>query len=105
MHIPAILGAVGAAAALAFFASSAEAAQPPRVNPGDCAALAAAHGPSRVWQTTFYGDHRDLWDNIDHYSAAPCFASEEQCKAWLYWAQSDWPDRNNTTFCRRGIRY
>lgn len=83
----------------------AAAAQPPRVAAGDCGYLAAQLGPGKVWQTNFRGArpspfdlrHRDYWP----YSASPCFASLSACKAWLYWAQSDYPYQNSFTPCRR----
>ncbi len=87
------------------FGLPAEAAQPPRVHAYACGPLVASRGPSRVWQTWFTGVKRDLWDNHRRYTAAPCFASLSACKAWLYWAQSDWPDRNTFRPCRRGLHY
>jgi hypothetical protein len=83
----------------------AHAAQPPRVEGGDCNYLAAQFGPSKVWRTDFRGSrpspfdlrHQDYWP----YSASPCFKSQAACKAWLYWAQSDYPYQNNFTPCRR----
>ena len=105
MRLLAGLGGATAAAILMLTVGQAEAAQHPRVPPGDCQALVAARGPHNVWQVSFYGERKDLWDNISDYSASPCFASLANCKAWLYWAMSDWPDRNNSTLCRRGVGY
>jgi hypothetical protein len=76
-------------------------AAPPRVEGYSCKALAASIGPGKVWRTNFRGEKRDIWDNYWPYSASPCFPSEKICKAWLYWAQSDYPDRNTFTPCRR----
>ena len=58
-------------AALAMLAGSAAAplpalaAQPPRIVAQDCRALALSTSPSKIWQTSFYGERRDLWDNRD----------------------------------------
>ena len=76
-------------------------AAPPRLQGYDCSALAASLGPGKVWRTSFRGEQRDLWDHFWPYSASPCFASEKACKAWLYWAQSDYPHQNSFTPCRR----
>jgi hypothetical protein len=85
-------------------APGAEAAQPPRVQAYSCSYLVATRA-SHIWQTWFTGARRDLWDHYDTYTAAPCFTGEASCKAWLYWAQSDWPDRNTFRPCRRGLVY
>ena len=82
-------------------AERAEAAPPPRVAAGNCSLLAAQYGPAKVWKTNFRGQKRDLWDHFWPYSASPCFTSAAACKAWLYWAQSDYPHQNSFTPCRR----
>jgi hypothetical protein len=105
MRIVAGLCGLAALGLVAVLASEAEAAQPPRVQAYECSALAATHGTRGIWQTWFYGDRRDLFDYVTDYRASPCFTSLAACKAWLYWAQSDWPDHNNSGPCRRGIGY
>jgi len=84
-------------------ATTAPGAPYPRVAAGDCGALAAKLGSSKVWRTWFSGAQRDLFDQWTDYSAAPCFATLASCTAWLYWAQTDWPDNKNVVRCRRGI--
>jgi hypothetical protein len=80
--------------------STAAYAQPPRVEGQNCSALIAKIGPAKTWRTTFWGQRRNTFDRYDDYSATYCFTSEKQCKAWLYWIQTDWPHRNNFVPCR-----
>ncbi len=83
-------------------ASPAAAATPPRVEGYSCNAMVASLGPSKVWRTNFRGNKRDLNTGLFWpYSATVCFTSHANCKAWLYWAQSDWPDQNTFVPCRR----
>ena len=90
-------------------AGPAEAA-PPRVQAYSCGALSAEIGPSKVWWTRFEGYHPSPFDFFrnhprkDRYAAAPCFKTQSACKAWLYWAQTDWPDMNSHIPCRKGLR-
>jgi hypothetical protein len=100
MRLSAIVLATTAIGAACLPVVPAEAA-PPRVQGQSCSALAAAIGPGKTWRTSFRGEKRDPFDNFWPYSASPCFASREACRAWLYWAQSDYPDRNTFTPCRR----
>jgi hypothetical protein len=81
---------VAALVALPAAASPAEAAQPPRVQAFQCGALAAQVGPANLWQTSFMGWRYDVFGDREDIFAAPCFPSEADCTAWLYWAQSDW---------------
>jgi hypothetical protein len=92
-----------AAVVIATLGTAAERAKaaPPRVAAGNCSFLAAKYGPAKVWKTNFRGQQRDLWDHFWPYSASPCFTSVAACKAWLYWAQSDYPHQNSFTPCRR----
>ena len=76
-------------------------AAPPRVEGYSCSALTASVGPGKVWRTSFRGEKRDMFDFYLPYSASPCFTSQQTCKAWLYWAQSDYPHRNTFTPCKR----
>jgi hypothetical protein len=80
----------------------AAAATPPRVEGYSCPAMLGSLAPSKVWRTSFRGNKRDLNTGIFWpYSATACFTSQKDCKAWLYWAQSDWPDQNTFVPCRR----
>lgn len=103
------------AAALAMAALSVTAApaqqrlydgQPARVEGGNCNQLAAQLGPARVWQTVFSARGKDTFDQPIDYFAKPCFASEADCRAWLYWARSDWdPYYIAPPPCRTGLPY
>ena len=82
--------------------SPAAATTPPRVEGYSCSAMLSSLPPSKVWRTSFRGHKRDLntgffWPH----AATACFTSQKDCKAWLYWEQSDWPDQNTFTPCRR----
>ena len=92
--------AAASLATAAIFAGPAAEAAPPRVQAHQCAALTATLGPGKTWRTNFTGQRRSDFDTYEDYSASPCFPSERECKAWLYWAQTDWPHRNNFTPCR-----
>lgn len=86
------LGAAFIAAASILSAATipVDAANPPRVQGQSCSKLKAAIGKSNVWSTSFVGQRKGPFDRIESYQAAPCFRSQADCKAWLYWAQSDW---------------
>jgi hypothetical protein len=80
-------------------------AAPPRVAAYDCGALAAQKGPGNVWQTWFSGRRDELFGPDSFYTAAPCFTTQANCKAWLYWAQSDWQKYSTFRPCRKGLSY
>ncbi len=82
----------------------AEAANPPRVNPQSCSRLKADMGAKNVWQTSFVGQRQGPFDQLESYHAAPCFRTQADCKAWLYWAQTDWDRYQYFTPCKKGIR-
>ena len=98
-------GFLGLAALAALAMPHAANAAPPRVAAYSCGALAAQVGPRNVWQTWFRGMHHELFGPPSRYYAAPCFRTEAACRAWLYWAQTDWPLQNTFRPCRRGIGY
>ncbi len=76
------------------------AAQPPRVPALNCGALAAQSG--KVWQTTFWGWRVDDFGFRQEFMASPCFTTEANCKAWLYWARSDFdPNYVPPKLCHR----
>jgi hypothetical protein len=85
-------------------AAPAEAA-PPRVEALDCGALAAQKGPANLWQTWFHGERETLFDRREFTTAAPCFTTQANCKAWLYWAQTDWQKYSTFRPCRKGLSY
>ena len=82
----------------------ADAANPPRVQPQNCNRLKAEIGARNVWQTSFVGQRQGFFDQIESYHAAPCFRTQEACKAWLYWAQTDWDRYQYFNPCKKGIR-
>jgi len=63
------------------------AAQPARVQGLDCGVLAAQG--KKIWQTSFWGWKIDEFGFRQELNASPCFTSEANCKAWLYWARAD----------------
>ena len=95
-------GALAAALAAGSWSAPVEAAQPPRVKPMKCSSAAASVGAANVWRTFFRGEKEGLFDDVWHYQLAPCFTSQANCKAWLYWAMSDWPKRQWFKPCYRG---
>ena len=82
-----LAGFLGLAALLMLSAPHAAQAAPPRVPAYSCDTLASTIGPR---ETTI---------------ASPCFRTETACKAWLYWAQTDWPLVNTFRPCRKGLGY
>lgn len=95
-----VLGALACAAVpLLSFATSTAQAQPARVPGLDCRSVA---GQSNVWQTTFWGWKVDDFGFRQEFMASPCFTSEANCKAWLYWARSDFdPNYVPPKLCHR----
>jgi len=79
----------------------------PAVQPGDCGALAAKLGPSKVWQASFEMNFRgDNFDPPEYVNTQPCFASYKDCFNWLYNEQSNYPSQDqNVGFCKRGMPY
>ena len=82
----------------------AEAANPPRVNPESCSRLKSQIGAKNVWQTSFVGQRQGPFDQMESTHSAPCFRTQEACKAWLYWAQTDWDRYQYFTPCKKGVR-
>lgn len=93
-----------AASAIGPMAIPAEAANPPRVPGLSCSKLKAEMGRANVWQTSFVGQRYGPFDQLESYNAAPCFRNQADCKAWLYWAQTDWDRYQYFTPCKKGIR-
>jgi hypothetical protein len=81
-----------------------EAANPPRVKAENCNRLKAQIGAGNVWQTSFVGQRQGPFDQLENYHAAPCFRTQDACKAWLYWAQTDWDRYQYFNPCKKGIR-
>ena len=101
---PLLAVALGAALTLASAAApTPAAAAPPRVNALNCKTLAKSMAKSSIWSTSFYGQRTDFWNHREFASFAPCFRSQQDCKAWLYWAQTDWSDYNRWKPCHTGL--
>jgi hypothetical protein len=103
--MPKALGAMLLTTAALLLVNDVHAASPPRVSGQNCQWLAAEIGATNVWQTTFWGWRYDVFDEREDINVAPCFASEADCKAWLYWAQSDWKHSfYQWPPCQKGVR-
>ncbi len=100
-----LAGFLGLAALLMLSAPHAAQAAPPRVTAYSCSDLAATVGPGNVWQTWFRGSRKPLFGPRETTVASPCFRTQAACKAWLYWAQTDWPLVNTFRVCRKGLGY
>ncbi len=99
-----IAGLIAASAILSGTVPGADAANPPRVNGENCRALISAIGRKNVWSTSFFGQRIGPFDRLESYHATPCFRSEKDCKAWLYWAQTDWDRYQYFNPCKKGVR-
>ena len=98
-----LIGLAAFAAALTA-ATGSQAAQPKRGVQGvDCSTLARSIGASKVWRSYFRGARQGPFDHVFWYTSSPCFRSQADCTAWLYWAQSDWPYYTTVTRCHRGV--
>jgi hypothetical protein len=79
---------------------------PPRVHGMSCVAAAAKVGPAKTWQATYWGWRRDIFDrHNEQFLQSPCFTTQATCKAWLYWAQTDFPNEIVIKFCKQGQPY
>ncbi|MEJ0012318.1 MAG: hypothetical protein WDM94_06730 [Bauldia sp.] len=79
---------------------------PPRVQGMNCAAVASKVGRAKTWQALYWGWRRDIFDRHDEqFLQAPCFTTQASCKAWLYWAQIDFPKMTVMKFCKTGAPY
>jgi hypothetical protein len=91
-------------AAVPTFANAAN--TPPRVLGQNCAVVAAKVGKAKTWQAVYWGWRRDIFDRHNEQSLqAPCFTTQASCKAWLYWAQTDYPNEIVIHFCKSGQPY
>jgi hypothetical protein len=97
-----LAGILGLAALVALSAPPAAEAAPARVAPQSCGYLAATIGPSKVWHTWFQGSRKPLFGPPVWYTASPCFKTQAACKAWLYWAQTDWQLDSTFRPCWKG---
>jgi hypothetical protein len=107
-----IFAAVGAALTICLgVASSATpslaANPPPRVQGMNCVDAAAKVGHAKTWQALYWGWSENELDSRlnDQFLQAPCFTTLASCKAWLYWAQVDYPNAIQMQFCKQGQPY
>lgn len=80
-----------------------QAAQPPRVEGYVCHKLAQSTPANTMWNAAFRGQREGPFDLIEWTHEVRCFKSLSNCKAWVYWIQSDWPLMNQVRRCRRGL--
>jgi len=91
---------------LSLAGGTAVAAPPPRVEGLLCTrSLKASMPKGSIWWTAFYGERTGFFDRHETIHLVRCFKNEAACKAWLYWAQTDWPYLNQWRPCARGFPY
>ena len=95
-----------ALATAAILPPAASAGPPPRVKGLICSkSLKASAAKNAIWWTNFQGARKGFFDQRETTMMVRCFRSQADCKAWLYWAQTDWPDWNQWLPCKRGFPY
>ncbi|MQT12256.1 hypothetical protein [Segnochrobactrum spirostomi] len=101
-----ILAAALLAAVVAGPAWAAEPPPPikPRPYPLECGSAAAIYGPQRLWWGRFGGSRTTLWDRTVVTFQSVCFLREVDCRNWLYWMNSDWPEYLYYSTCSKGFR-
>ena len=99
----AMIATVTALALTALAIPRAEAAPPPRVSGSVCSVLARSTPASGIWWAAFSGARSGFFDQRDVTYEVRCFTDLADCKAWLYWMQSDWPAENLLNRCARGL--
>lgn len=97
-----LAGSLFAAAMTLAMPPLAEAAPPPRVKGLNCRTLAKQIPASSMWTATFRGNRIGHFDIRESTFQVKCFKSQADCKAWVYWIQSDWPLENQVKRCRKG---
>lgn len=87
-------------------AVTASAAPPPRVEGLYCTRALKASAPANAfWWAVFQGERKGFFGGRETTRQLRCFRSQADCKAWLYWVQSDWPDLNQLRRCKRGFPF
>lgn len=97
----ALAGAAGLAACV-----GAEPGGPPQIGSAGCAAIEAAVGPGSVWYGGFHGQRERASfydDDLQTIRQRRCFASEPECRAWLYDLQSRYSANVYSAICRPGV--
>jgi hypothetical protein len=79
---------------------------PPHVQGQNCAVVAAKIGKAKTWQASYWGWRVDIFErHTEQFLQSPCFTTQASCKAWLYWAQTDYPNEIVMKFCKKGQPY
>ncbi len=76
----------------------------PRPIPMDCRQAAGTFGAGKLWFGRYVGWRTNIWDDEVQTSQWGCFVREIDCRNWLYWMQTDWPDWTNVAACSPGFR-
>ena len=80
----------------------------PQPEPSRCLSLAQSIVASRVW----WGQHIGSRERNDVFEWGPrketfndigCFRTRKDCKDWLYWKRTDYPEFRVAKPCRRGL--
>jgi hypothetical protein len=101
-----LLAAAGLVVGMASVPPALAANTPPRVQGQNCDAVAARVGKAKTWQATYWGWRMDIFDrHTEQFLQSPCFTTQATCKAWLYWAQIDYPNEIVMKFCKQGQPY
>jgi hypothetical protein len=101
-----IVAAAGVVAGLVSVPPVALAKVPPRVVGQNCAVVSAKVGRAKTWQATYWGWRVDVFErHTEQFLQSPCFTTQATCKAWLYWAQIDYPNEIVMKFCKQGQPY
>ncbi len=74
----------------------------PRPLPMQCVLAAATFGPSNLWFGRYAGNRETIWGYTQTTSQWGCFLREIDCRNWLYWLNSDWPDWTYISVCTKG---
>jgi hypothetical protein len=102
MRIPSAIFALFAILSLAASGEAEAVSANPPVKAQSCRTVAAQVGGKNMWGASFYGERKDFWDVRWPYRNAPCFKSQQSCKAWLYWAQTYYWEMMQFQPCRKG---
>lgn len=80
-------------------------ASPPAEGP-DCRDLVKTTPETEAWWTTFFGERvKAIGESTvrEWTREVRCFTSEADCRSWLAWAETHWPDYTYWRRCRPGF--
>ncbi|MEZ5841735.1 MAG: hypothetical protein R3D02_15350 [Hyphomicrobiales bacterium] len=79
----------------------------PRPEPGDCGVMLRQAPADSIWWGRFAGGRQSRtycdWCE-ESISVEACFTNERDCRNWLYWMRSDYPDTTRVAGCELGYR-